>query len=975
MGTPSCHSSTPPGDRWGSPCSDRQDPAAHRTALDPDGRDLTTPRQHTASDLDSSLWGKKQGLKDGPYPVACHLLDTSAIFLELWERTFSSATQHRIAQALQLPEQSAARELAYWAGLHDIGKISPAFQDPAHAAEEEDCDRKDLPGHDMITQWTLPAALEQLGYTSGSGSHFVAERLSAAIGQLLGGHHGRFHAALKKCEFKDPESLLAQSGHGSWREQRLEHARALRSTVAGGIPVPEGILPPELAVVVLGAVMVADWMASDTLSIEKWRRSAEEHCLCKTCLAGHWERVRKEAPTLVDKYGLGRTQFSRSPVTCGQTAGKTYGAQIFEEGFPSMMQQGAAPIVVVSVPDRQVRRKLGLHAAAVLGRATGARGLNLAVSSTAVAEEIRDTVDAFARDALDGTVLSRQLQPLAGPDSALGIRDVVALSMPEQQQYEAREWLAKERRGPLAAVSMSTLDRYLAAVLPFKNLAVRMFGLVDKVLVVEDALDRQPWQHQLLCRLLEWLGALRAPVVLLTERARAEPVQGLLQAYRSGTWVSQGRSGLPAPSDVSALPVHGYVCPNETTDALHVVRGSHEPGTRPELRIQIKYAMSDEEKHAVLRNETDHMQGQGRVLVCCATVEEAQRAYGLIDSYVSTPGKAPSPLRHALRIGLLHPRMPRRKFLQLRREIRENHSTAHLDPPGSILVATPAALDGLDLDFDRVVAGLMPMGDLLAVLAHCCRGGLDGRPAWVGQRNGTVVVVASTEERAGRSGEIAELERRTRACLQAVPKGLVRLPHDAVDLIAKAYRTPSGSFDEERRFAHGQLAETTPVPAPSGARDLYQLSKKDQGSSEEMLAEQMGRETGRIVCVRKARAGSRHFLLDCENVDEAVDVPTLVRPGKAKTEEQQAEQASAIAMLVDRAVPVPSSWIDRRAVAEQPAEEKLSIPHWDDVAVLQGTFPVLMHETASSTQQNRTYEGMLGNICLRLSNYGLQRLG
>lgn len=74
--------------------------------------------------LDVRLWGKESGLPRS-YPVVCHLLDTSAVFQELWDVVVSNETRLAVAGALGLGLAEARSVVSFWAGLHDIGKISP----------------------------------------------------------------------------------------------------------------------------------------------------------------------------------------------------------------------------------------------------------------------------------------------------------------------------------------------------------------------------------------------------------------------------------------------------------------------------------------------------------------------------------------------------------------------------------------------------------------------------------------------------------------------------------------------------------------------------------------------------------------------------------------------------------------------------------------------------------------------------------
>src|SRR5690606_39745993 len=81
---------------------------------------------------------------------------------------------------------------------------------------------------------------------------------------------------------------------------------------------------------------------------------------------------------------------------------------------------------------------------------------------------------------------------------------------------DAAQWLHAGRRGLLAPLSTFTIDQGLTGVLPVKYNALRLMAMAGKVVVIDEAHSYDAWMHALLLRWLEWLGALRAAVILLS---------------------------------------------------------------------------------------------------------------------------------------------------------------------------------------------------------------------------------------------------------------------------------------------------------------------------------------------------------------------------------------------------------------------------------------------------------------------------
>lgn len=77
--------------------------------------------------VDLRLWGKERGLGGARYPVVCHGLDAAAAVRVLWSEFVSPGVRRRCSAALGVSEAEACALVAFWAALHDIGKISPPF--------------------------------------------------------------------------------------------------------------------------------------------------------------------------------------------------------------------------------------------------------------------------------------------------------------------------------------------------------------------------------------------------------------------------------------------------------------------------------------------------------------------------------------------------------------------------------------------------------------------------------------------------------------------------------------------------------------------------------------------------------------------------------------------------------------------------------------------------------------------------------
>nr|WP_249924722.1 CRISPR-associated endonuclease Cas3'' [Streptomyces californicus] len=245
--------------------------------------------------LDSRLWGKSTGLGEDPsgsnrtHPLICHLLDTAAVAEVVWDELLTAHQRSMVTKALRVSEDQARALVAFWAGLHDIGKISVPFQ--LHRNGPKTADKRllteelrsepgyafgagaeqDQQSHEAAAHWWLVGYFEEMGYPS--SKRRPQTRLSHAVAQLLGGHGGRFHPVVHGKDSRCPVARHPGLGAGDWERQRRAHADEVRRVV-GGTVVPQGRMTPGAAVVLTGLVILSDWLASTEGEIRARLREA-----------------------------------------------------------------------------------------------------------------------------------------------------------------------------------------------------------------------------------------------------------------------------------------------------------------------------------------------------------------------------------------------------------------------------------------------------------------------------------------------------------------------------------------------------------------------------------------------------------------------------------------------------------------------------------------------------------------------------
>lgn len=891
---------------------------------------------HSLTDV--RIWGKSKGLL-APYPLICHLSDVAAVAGALWDILFDDRAQERISHQLGLSRTSCRSLVSFWAGLHDIGKASPLFQekdpkqytllsqDPAYRIEK-DLSHEQL-GHDAATHWALTTLLADLGYPKGRP---VTRSPAHQIAQLLGGHHGFFHQALDRKKLAAVDQWVPALGGAGWEEQRRLHVATLKE-LTGADMVLTTPLPADIVGFVAGLTVVADWLASQedvvlqALPPAGWVATA-------SALSEHWTRIVKRAPDIVKQARLGRATFP----------GRSFAEQFPKIPVPNQLQQdlaeqlpalvqGGAGLLMITAPTGDGKTEAALHAASVLARTSGAGGLFFALPTMATADAMHRRVREFVGDNVTGdtalTLVHSMSWLAAGPttDQHHTASDDV-LTDEAITRTEAGRWLRTSRRGLLAPMATGTIDQGLTAVLPVRFNMLRLLGLANKVLVVDEAHAYGPWMHSLLVRLLEWLGAMGSPVVLLSATLAGRTASSLVEAYRRGADFFE-------PQEI-APTYPGWVYVDATTGKVTPPR--QVPSSRPrQLGIeahQVRWDVTEPDhmppevgtrRHAIVQLLTPALKSNGCVLVCCTTVEEAQRTYRFLNAAFSELDADDS-------LRLLHSRYPAWRRKEITDDIEALFGKPDTDdPPGrrpapAVLVATSVVEQSLDLDFDYVISDAAALAQLLQRAGRCMRHAREDRAAGMG--NSPRIAVLEPVDADGKLevpriwGKVHDtsLLLRTSQILAERAEHGISIPADVQELIDAVYaedfatrletsdeRQELNTYDAERQatdLAERHLADMTMIPPPYDLRDLARLSNDGAHQvDEELITTRLGADSERAVCAYTQPDGS--LTLDSQGKRELPGVR------RGLTSEESAQIARHM-------IPVPGRWLKGRGTAHEP---------------------------------------------------------
>lgn len=678
-----------------------------------------------------ALWAKlpREAARLTYHPLLCHLLDVACVVEALWDLALTAAVRRQFAAGLGLDEESAARWLTFWAGLHDLGKAFPGFQIREQGAMIERLAAQQVltagfprgnhsiqqPHHGTVTTCILQRLLaEEFGHSP---------ELARTVAFVLGGHHGAFPEPL---EVLNAEPDVAASG--TWTEARrhLAHALAAAVGVSPNRP-PTGPLDLATATMLAGLVSVADWIGS--IESPYFPHSGQLGHPSRVDPAEYARRARHQARQALSE--LDWLAPPRQP-----PAGF---AHLFPAiAQPNELQQAVSELadrlseapqalVVVEAPTGEGKTEAAWLLADRWAIAGSQRGIYVAMPTRATTDAIFSRVRSylehrFATEAARSRVplqllhghasLSAQftvLQEKSGgiPEPVVG--DGVSMGA-RASTVVASEWFTHRKRGLLAPFGVGTVDQALLGVLRVRHVSVRLFGLAARTVVIDEVHAYDTYMTALLERLLEWLAALGASVVLLSATLPAERRQRLLQAYR------RGLSGSREPATVPAVtyPRVTWVAPHGS-GAIHVPAS---PLGRKTILVEWIAAASEEDAAGLLADQLCGALAQGGcAAVVCNTVRQAQALYRALQPFfpnIADDGLPELDLLHASFRYLDRQERERRVLTRFGKPggtvaRRDDRSTPCTRPRRAILVATQIIEQSLDLDFDLLVSQVAPI--------------------------------------------------------------------------------------------------------------------------------------------------------------------------------------------------------------------------------------------------------------------------
>lgn len=653
---------------------------------------------------DPRAWPGKARPYQGSYPwhpAAFHMFDVAACAELLLVQ--QAGRMMRLAELVGVEANALRSVLVALVALHDLGKFSPSFIARIGSHELEglppdgtDAEMSHWQATDVLLNGLDPLLAPVIG-----GDQLARATLYASVA----GHHGR-----------PPRNIGRTAARVVMRSPGGQVAADFVKTVVdrlGPEPLPAMDLTKAktLSWLLAGLTTLADWIGSNPT----WFPYTDPH---GTGLAEYWLIARGRSEDAIRQAGAKGAR--AAPYRNADALLTLPSLRPMQIAADTVALPDGPALIVLEDSTGAGKTEAALVLVQRLMASGRASGLYAALPTMATANAMFDRLAGFVRRFYD----EPPSLALAHGRRALhdGFRAAVrggADAAPEPDAAGCAAWIADDRRKAfLAEIGVGTIDQALQAVLPVRFGTLRLWGLADRVLIVDEVHAYDAYIKEELKTLLKFQAQLGGSAIVMTATLPTAFREALVTAYVEGLGTPVP---VPKPAGYPSLTVasRSGVAETVVTPAAHTVR-----------RVQVERLDS-------------------RVAARDAVIEAAKAgaAVAWVRNAVDDAIQAVQELEDAgVPADLFHARFAMGDRLRIESDVvrRFGITGEDRDRRGRVVVATQVIEQSLDLDFDFMVSDLAPV-DLLIQRAGRLWRHMDRRPASARPRPNPLLAVLAPD--------------------------------------------------------------------------------------------------------------------------------------------------------------------------------------------------------------------------------------
>ncbi|MEZ4705922.1 MAG: CRISPR-associated helicase Cas3' [Caldilineaceae bacterium] len=621
------------------------------------------------------FWAKTDS-EDRTHPLICHLIDVGQVALALWNSVLTAGFRAQVADALGLEQAEAGRLFAFWCAIHDIGKASPNFQrkfEPGKLLlERASFTFPPVFGKNVCYHATISALILQAQLVEGT---HLDSAIAWEVAQALGGHHGSWPTSEIRHQHE------AQIGDGQWQQAQRMLLREVIDLFDPPTVQRLGRNDTERGatlVLLSGLTSVADWMGS----MSEYFPFSTPHVAPEL----YMQLAARRAVRVLN--ALGWTDWQPPSARFSFEALHGFPPRLAQQAVIDLAPGDEEPtLLIAELPTGCGKTELALYLADRWAVERQQRGLYVAMPTQATSNQMWDRVGRFLRrrypqDKINYHLIHGNAQWKDDlPELAFATNDDTLFGV-----ITAQSWFLPRKRTLLAPFAVGTVDQALLSTLQTRHFFVRLFGLSRKTIIFDEVHAYDAYMNALFQRLLVWLHAVGASVIILSATLPSATRRQLVKAWR-GT-----------DEDLDKLS-GGY--PAVTVAGIHTLYSKELPADAPRT---VKLNWIGHTTDAIVAALQERFQSGGCVAIICNRVRRAQEIYQALESAHLVPEED---------LLLFHARTPGiwRNATEAEVLARFGKETAERKP--AVIVATQVIEQSLDLDFDLIISDLAPLDLLL----------------------------------------------------------------------------------------------------------------------------------------------------------------------------------------------------------------------------------------------------------------------
>ncbi|HEY3274376.1 MAG TPA: CRISPR-associated helicase Cas3', partial [Methanocella sp.] len=647
------------------------------------------------------IWAKSEPF----HPLLYHMIDAGNVAIALLSTKTFAPVLRKFADATGCPEENCKAWLAYLVALHDIGKCDPYFQlfneDLARGLKQSgmsfppELDRKFL--HEKRSHEWIKDVLEKSEW---------GRRAYNTVSNSILAHHSRFSDyepydyPVMKAQWDDCKKRLDNDVKNVFKPPQMTPVDFNDNSKVG--------------ILLSGLIVLSDWIASnqELMEYNDLKCSYEDYAYMSMA----------HAKKAIERLGFNEYLVWNDKVEfCDVWSGSSFNVlrPIQQKCVDIFKSEKLPRLIIIEAPMGEGKTEAAIYSAVQIMEASGLSGLYVALPTAATSNQMYGRINAFL-DMHKGNaaVKARLVHGMSWLiDDASTIIDQHTDDESDNTS-EIVDWFKPSKRALLAPYSVGTIDQSLMSVLNVKFGFLRLFGLSNKVLIIDEVHAYDAYMSTILSLLLKWCACIDIPVIMLSATLPSNKKTELLASFTNA-----GKSNMPTSAGAMDYPLITYI----DTDGKIV----EEPvaGSSKQMVIRLeKYPGYLGDYHRIASLAMEVSANGGCICIILNTVKTAQQVYLALKEIKGAD----------VDVVLFHSRFMasrrdeiEKKALELfdkRSLLSESDANHKARPERVILVATQVVEQSLDIDFDEMITELAPIDLILQRVGRLHRHNRKERP-------------------------------------------------------------------------------------------------------------------------------------------------------------------------------------------------------------------------------------------------------